>query len=250
LAYSQTSRTDAIYLTNGTVIKGVIIEHNPGKSYTIRTEEGSTFIYRVEEVEKITSESDSDYSSAKRRAKEPRFKTNGWSGLIKLGPMGLRSFTASTVIGYSFEGILFLGAGASIDAYKNIGHVSQPYPISDLDLFMPVFMDFRVFTSPNRTAFMWCLEMGYSPLLSSAIHYQNTTQSLDSYNKTSKGGVYYATAMGFRIFTTHRMALLLEFGIKIQSYTIEKYTSQTSHTNMNVSPKMTATPYFNVGLKF
>lgn len=55
-AYSQNKMVEAIHLKNGSVIKGVIIEQIPDKQITIRTSDGSTFVYPMEDISKITKE--------------------------------------------------------------------------------------------------------------------------------------------------------------------------------------------------
>lgn len=47
---------DVVYLTNGSEIHGTIIEQVPNESIKIKTKDGSTFVYRMEEIEKITKE--------------------------------------------------------------------------------------------------------------------------------------------------------------------------------------------------
>ena len=47
---------DVVYLKNGSIIRGLVIEQVPGKSLKIRTRDGSVFVYTMEEVEKITKE--------------------------------------------------------------------------------------------------------------------------------------------------------------------------------------------------
>ena len=47
---------EVVYLNNGSVIRGVIIEQVPGESLKIQTADGSVFVYKMDEVEKITKE--------------------------------------------------------------------------------------------------------------------------------------------------------------------------------------------------
>lgn len=58
VTFSQTigDYIDVVYLKNGSKIKGVIIEQIPGKAITIKTNDGSEFVYQVSEVEKFTRE--------------------------------------------------------------------------------------------------------------------------------------------------------------------------------------------------
>ena len=54
---SDNSRqVDVIYLKNGSVIKGMITEQIPNVSIKIQTKDGSIFIYKMEEIEKMGKE--------------------------------------------------------------------------------------------------------------------------------------------------------------------------------------------------
>jgi len=55
---AQTVYKDVVYLKNGSVIKGVIIETVPEKSIKIETADGNIFVYNMSEVEKIAKEKD------------------------------------------------------------------------------------------------------------------------------------------------------------------------------------------------
>ena len=47
---------DVVYLKNGSIIKGMIIEQTPNVSLKIQTRDGSVFVYKMDEVEKMTKE--------------------------------------------------------------------------------------------------------------------------------------------------------------------------------------------------
>jgi len=55
IAYSQ-AKQDVVYLKNGSVIRGEIIEQVPNVSIKIKTRDGSIFVYTMEEISKITKE--------------------------------------------------------------------------------------------------------------------------------------------------------------------------------------------------
>lgn len=59
---------EVLYLKDGSVIRGVIIEQIPNKSVKIQTSDGSIYVYESSNVEKITKESNS-YSKSVRRDK-------------------------------------------------------------------------------------------------------------------------------------------------------------------------------------
>jgi TM2 domain-containing membrane protein YozV len=57
ICYSQQEELqDIVYLKNGSIIRGDIVEQVPGQSIKIRTADGSVFVYQMGEVEKITKE--------------------------------------------------------------------------------------------------------------------------------------------------------------------------------------------------
>ena len=47
---------DVVYLKNGSIIKGMVIEQIPTESLKIKTSDGSLFVYKMEEVLKIVKE--------------------------------------------------------------------------------------------------------------------------------------------------------------------------------------------------
>jgi hypothetical protein len=47
---------EVVYLKNGSIIRGVIIEQIPNVSLKIKTKDGNVFFYKMEDVEKITKE--------------------------------------------------------------------------------------------------------------------------------------------------------------------------------------------------
>lgn len=47
---------DVVYLKNGGVIRGMIIEQTPNESLKIQTKDGSIFVYKMDEVDRMTKE--------------------------------------------------------------------------------------------------------------------------------------------------------------------------------------------------
>ncbi len=52
----ETITVDVVYLKNGSIVKGQIVEQIIGVSIKIETRDGSMFVYKADEVEKITKE--------------------------------------------------------------------------------------------------------------------------------------------------------------------------------------------------
>ena len=55
VAMAQTYQ-EVVYLKNGSIIRGTIIEQVPERTIKIQTADGSVFVYQMSEVEKITKE--------------------------------------------------------------------------------------------------------------------------------------------------------------------------------------------------
>jgi hypothetical protein len=54
--YAQTSYRDVVYLKNGSIIRGIIMEQVPGKSIKIETGDKSLFVFQMEEIEQMVKE--------------------------------------------------------------------------------------------------------------------------------------------------------------------------------------------------
>jgi hypothetical protein len=53
---AQTVYRDVVYLKNGSIIKGTIVETVPEKSIKIETADGNLFVYNLSDIEKLTKE--------------------------------------------------------------------------------------------------------------------------------------------------------------------------------------------------
>lgn len=54
-AFAQ-EMSDVVYLKNGSMVKGTIIEQVPNEQLSIKTRDGSVFVYKFSEIEKIVKE--------------------------------------------------------------------------------------------------------------------------------------------------------------------------------------------------
>jgi TM2 domain-containing membrane protein YozV len=54
--FAQQNYQDVVYLKNGSIIRGVIIEQVPNVSIKIETKDGNVFVYEISQVEKMTKE--------------------------------------------------------------------------------------------------------------------------------------------------------------------------------------------------
>ncbi len=112
IAFAQNMQ-EVIYLKNGSVIRGTIVEQIPGQSVKIETADGNVFVYQMDEVVKITKE-----ESKKKTSAAYDFEHPGLDFLVELGPdfaKGSNTFSANIGLGRRFSKGFYLGglAGAS-----------------------------------------------------------------------------------------------------------------------------------------
>jgi hypothetical protein len=64
---------DIVYLKNGSVIKGTILEMIPDKTIKIQTSDGNIFVYKMAEVEKIGKDSTAPVPEQKQAVEQPAY---------------------------------------------------------------------------------------------------------------------------------------------------------------------------------
>jgi hypothetical protein len=111
--------TEVVYLKNGSIIRGVIIEQVPGVSVKLQTADKSVFVFKMEEIEKITKEvalkqkKGSEESTVSEDGAPTSFSMNFKGGLLLDGPgeldiegWGKTSPKVSPLIKMDIDGIL------------------------------------------------------------------------------------------------------------------------------------------------
>ena len=146
--------TEVVYLKNGSIIRGIIIEQIPNSSLKIQTADGSIFAYPMNEVEKITKELGTSRSKYRQAGDTNTFigersSLRGYKGFIETGftfdisDYGADRVELLTTHGYQFNNYLFVGGGVGVNYYTD----------ADLASF-PVFASFRAnFTNKRITPF-------------------------------------------------------------------------------------------------
>lgn len=128
------SHVDVVYLKDGSVIRGLVVEQIPDKSIKIETYDGSLFVYNMDQVEKITKE----LNRRQRRQHLPRNvkvytdynqSLRGYKGFIdggyNFGDDGNIEF--STSHGYQFNNHIFVGGGLALRYYSDYEVTSVPF---------------------------------------------------------------------------------------------------------------------------
>ena len=114
---------EVVYLKNGSVIKGTVLEQEAGGNIKIKTADGSIFVYRMDEVQKVVKEESGRKASASRSASAvpPGSQFRGWRfspGLGITSSLGEHSMASGVVdlgVGKDVSEQLYFGGGAQID---------------------------------------------------------------------------------------------------------------------------------------
>ena len=116
LSYCQNNLEEVVYLKNGSIIRGTIIEQVPNQTLKIQTKDGSVFVYSFSEIEKITKEKIfiSPYYNINRHLAEDmqRFKKSGIGLTVTAGVLiiaGSASFAGGRNSSYYNAGGIISG---------------------------------------------------------------------------------------------------------------------------------------------
>ncbi len=126
--------TEVVYLKNGSIIKGVIIEQVPNVSLKIKTGDGSLIICQMSDVTKITKEEryTRDYRKDTNDRKAARNTLKGYKGFVDFAYIGdVSDYNASkielsTTHGYQFNNYFFVGGGVAFNYYTDADLYAAP----------------------------------------------------------------------------------------------------------------------------
>lgn len=147
--------TEVVYLKNGSIIRGIIIEQVPNSSLKIQTADGSIFAYSMDEVVKITKEVGASRNKYERFGEKKSLK--GYKGFVETGYIfdlsdcSANRFELSTTHGYQFNNYLFVGGGVGIHYYTDTDEGS-----------FPIFASFRANFTNNKITPFADIKSGYT----------------------------------------------------------------------------------------
>lgn len=109
---------DVVYLKNGSIIKGSIVEVIPNGTLKIQTQDGSLFVFDMNEVDRVVNEDNKKNEEQENNSED--YLKRGFRGLLDLSihagfgdaednMLLMSSFTA----GYQINRFLFVGGGCS-----------------------------------------------------------------------------------------------------------------------------------------
>lgn len=183
--FGQANRNDAIYLKNGSILRGKIIENTPGSTLKIEMIGHNMLVFPYSEIERIeTDKKESDFA----------LPVEVLAGLHYYGgSSNSPGFSFSTL--YHFPMRLSAGIGTGIDRFS--------YQV------LPVYASFRydIFKG-SLTPYVYGLS-GYSFPLSKA-------SSTEWYSPVYKGGFMAGIGGGIRTDLGRHNALLFSIGYRLQ----------------------------------
>ena len=188
---------DVVYLKDGSVVKGIIVEQVPNKSIKLQTADGSLFVYQMDAVEKMAKEL--RMASARRRYNQGTVTaftgkglTVGYKGyvdfgyIIGAGNYGLDRLAVSFVNGVQLNPRLYVGIGSTLNYYTK-----------DEAIGIPIFTDVRCHFSQGGIAPFADVKVGYSPF-------------------GDAKGFYFSPSFGCRFGLSKRAGLNVGLGYEMQ----------------------------------
>jgi hypothetical protein len=145
-AFSQSVSKDVVYLKNGSVIKGEIIEQIPNKSIKIQTSDGNVFVYDLSDIEKIAKEkvSAGDVQKTVEQDVPKGFHTHDGFYLSLTGGPAFGAITWDAT-NFAFKKLEMSGTGFQFD-FKIGGVISE-----EADIILSFDVIARAISAPTIT---------------------------------------------------------------------------------------------------
>jgi len=208
VSFGQGNYQEVVYLKNGSIIRGVIIEQVPNKSIKIQTADRNVFVYQMDEIEKLAKE---PYPGKSGSSLNSKGLQPGYKGIVELGYQigtgdhGLDRLKLNIINGYQINPYFSLGLGTGLRYYSDAEAV-----------LIPVFTDFRANFINNKV----------SPYLSLGVGY-----SFDATNHFLGVGFLINPTIGFSVKVLDKSALNVGLGYEMQTIKYYDYYYYSSSYN-------------------
>jgi len=212
--FAQHGMEDVIYLKDGSIYRGMIVETVPNVSYKIKSRDGNVFAVKIDELEKITKE--------ERELKRGEFGQHGWghygmwhrkNDSIAISPRRKGYFNEVQVLieniqggvrmvnGYKFNRFAYLGVGVGVD------HVfSNPFntKVNGLEkkelagIYLPLYL-YHAGDGPTKGRFtpFYAIEVGYAMAFKGFD--DSNPKNVDDFGNRLEGGVIGGLGLGFKV---------------------------------------------------
>lgn len=232
---------DIVYLKDGGVLKGRVLEYNPEETIKIKIVGGSILVYessKVLKIEQIEKKKSRRMSAQKEVPNRHKPSDVGWyhavaGELFFYGNMGI-CLMAST--GWSFHRMLGIGGGigAMTWRYSGVAWVDGRTTRADFSYtFVPIYANIRGNFMKTSTSLFYDMNVGYSISLQGDIG--------------GKGGLYLRPSIGVRFSSKVRTHTFLDIGCIIQA---SNYEYAIMNGGQVVGTKIFYSPSIRVGVVF
>lgn len=209
-SYAQeTKQQDVVYLKNGSILHGQIVEIEANETITLFSNCGDKWVINQSEIEKIEKIdiSDEQYFFNKSIKSTLDYKNKGFYTGLNIGflfsgnidtpfpPLGLMILN-----GYEFENRFSLGAGLGLDLLN--------------EAYMPLVADFKYNFTKGRINHYVYFQGGYTIALEKPDPYDYDYYSYYHSDIKSKGGYIINPGIGLKLFLNEKNAFSFGIGYK------------------------------------
>jgi len=213
---AQTNYEDVVYLKNGSIIHGIIIEQVPSVSIKIKSGP-NIFFYKMDEIEKFTKEEIKKEEEG-GGMHDYEFKKKGFVFNYELGfvdyPAGsdLALLSVMLVHGYQFNPHFSLGIGAGAE-------------ISSQSVYnIPAYLDARIYFLKTRCTPFFNIATGYNLYIASNGYYGSSSAS---------NGFLINPAFGVRFAINKKVGITTTLGYKYNGQSVENYYGDNSYFSLH-----------------
>ena len=198
---------DVLYLKNGSVLRGEIIEIKANESITLINYCDEKWVVNQIDIDKITKEPILDNSILSKSVDSLMYKSNGFYSNINVGFLfsgdidtPFPPLSLMYIAGYQFDFRFGVGAGLGLDLLD--------------ETFMPVVLDLNYSLKKSNISHFIYLQGGYAFSLETPDPYQYDYYDYYDSDLKSKGGYIVNPGFGFKLNLNEKNALSFSLGYR------------------------------------
>jgi len=218
---AQENMQDVVYLKNGSILHGDIIEIKANESITLKSNCGDTWVLNQTEIDRIEKETIPKSIVVKDSQKNISYKNKGFYSNVNVGFMfggnqdtPFPPLSLMFVSGYQFNWGLALGVGLGLDLVN--------------EAYMPAVADIRYTFKDSKVSHFIYVQGGYALSLEDPDPYDYDYYGYYDSDLESKGGYIINPGIGFKINLNNKSAFSFGIGYKYMeiNHTYKEYNGQ------------------------
>jgi hypothetical protein len=244
-APAQDDREDVVYLKNGSIYRGVLIEQRPGISYKIEIAGGSVISVQAADVDKITKENKvhmadtpspntvntgesynrSEETYGRRSKRSFEYRENGYFFQGQLYG-GLFEGGIRVINGYKVNQYASVGMGIGIEGIGGTVGINQNSNYSGT--YMPIFAYYTGDILKRKITPFYQASAGYAFWISNG---DGEDGGYESPSYSAEGGFMGSAGIGCRFYTRRRFYTAISLNVDVKNPTL--FTTTTYYDNNN-----------------